>query len=132
MRFNSKSVILNGGINIFKNISVPMGFEAYSIDPAVWTASVDEFNKELNKRPSVLGNVDDIDVDVLRIEFNDKIKLRMFVMKEFENDIQNTQFMLKGKLVFDNESTNKVEKMIIKDIHYMSERGYVSLFSENS
>ena len=130
MKFNSNSITLNGGLEIYKTLTVPIGFESYSVEPEVWKESISEFNGELNKRDNLMESIDDIDVDLLYVDFTDKIRLRMYVMEKYINNIRDMVFILRGEVILGNETTSKVDKIRIRDIQYMEDSVYVSIFKK--
>ena len=125
MKFNSKSVLLNRGINYRYPIETPPAFKHYKFHPDVLREAVDEFNQKLDKRPHVTMHMDSLKVDVLRIvPTSDETLARWLVVKEKDmGTIHETHFTIKGDVYFEGESDVKVDKMVIKDVMYSENKG---------
>jgi hypothetical protein len=90
---------------------------------------VDEFNKKLNSRSSITTKINDVDVDIIKLEpiqdHLDILRLGGIVMlavvkeDEFKN-IADIHFVLSGSLTFEDGS-DKVESMVIKNITWGGE-----------
>jgi hypothetical protein len=124
MKFNSKSVLLNRGENLKCKITIPKALQSYEIPDEIWDASINKFNNELDARHQVSEIIKDIKVDVLRIHhlMGDLI-LWMAVKANDASTIESLQFTLKGKLVFENDTTKNLESIIIEDLLYGSPDG---------
>ena len=127
MRFNSKSVLLQGGIQIKMNVYIPAFLLDYTITDEVWQVAIDNFNKLLDTRPSVTLKIDGIIVDVLRVESikNSASQLKMgaivLLVVAKEEDVTKLASMhlsLTGSVIFTLDTDKEVEEMIIKNITY--------------
>jgi len=119
MKFNSQSVTLNRGVNLKVDVVLPPILETYVIPEEVWSVSIDEFNKELDQRSQVSEIIKGIKVDVLRIHRSMGNVLLWMMVKEHDIDMINAlTFTLRGKVVFEDDKTNKVERVLIKDLLY--------------
>ncbi len=120
MTFNSKSVIMNRGVNLRLGVTIPTSLGRYSIPVDLWDASVKEFNNVLDKRRQVKEIIDGIEVDVLRLVLSG----RSFFIWTFakENDVAAIEgqlmFSFRGKLVYVDEKSDKIEKILIEDLLY--------------
>lgn len=125
MRFNSKSVLLNRGINYRYPIETPPVFKQYKFRPNVLREAVDEFNQKLDKRPHVTMHMNDVKVDVLRIvpTSDDTLAIWLVVKEKDVDTVHETHFTIKGDVYFEGESDVKVDKMVIKDVMYSDDRG---------
>jgi len=134
MKFNSKSVTLNRGINLKVNISLPSKLSSYAISPDIWEESIKQFNKDLNERSQVSEIIKGIKVDVLRINRSmDSFVLWMSAKEQDVDLINQLQFTLAGKIVFEDDKTDKVEGVLIKDLLYGSPNGeHRSIFKKKS
>lgn len=119
MKFNSKSVTLNRGVNLKVNLEIPSALTSYPISGEIWEESLEEFNKQLDERRQVSEIIDGVKVDVLRLK---RAVGDVFIwMSAKEKDIpmiEKLRFTFKGKLVFENKDSNKVEKVLINDLLY--------------
>lgn len=119
MKFNSKSITLNRGINVKVNVVIPPKLETYTISPVVWEKSIKQFNLELDERPQVSEIIRGIKVDVLRV--NRTMGCVVLWMTAKEKDIETInrlEFKLSGKVVFEDEKSDKIEMVLIKDLLY--------------
>lgn len=117
MRFNSKSVLLNSGINQRYMVRLPKQLDQYQIADEVWEDAVKEFNKRLDRRPHVTVHMGDIKIDVLKIgRTMETIVLWLVVKKKDLPIINHTELMLHGEVIFAEDSDTKVDKMVIKDV----------------
>lgn len=125
MRFNSKSVMLNRGVNYRYPIETPPVFKHYKFYPDVLKKAVEEFNKRLDKRPHVTMHFDGIKVDVLRIvPTTDETLAIWLVVKEKDIDTVNEMcFTIKGDVYFVGTSDTEVDHMIINDVMYNENKG---------
>ena len=67
MRFNSKSITLNRGVNCRLKVNVPSEFPIDKIAYDVLESSIKDFNNELDKRRQVKELIGNMEVDVLRL-----------------------------------------------------------------
>lgn len=119
MKFNSKSVTLNRGVNAKVGITVPPAISECEVPPNVWDASVDKFNKDLDERSVVSEFLKGMKVDVLRVHRSMGIMTLWVNAKENDlEELKKMHFTLSGKLVFKDEKTNEVEQIIIEDMSY--------------
>ena len=125
MRFNSKSVLLNRGINYRYPIETPPVFKHYKFQPDVLSEAVKEFNRKLDKRPLVTMYMDGIKVDVLRIvpTSDDTLAIWLVVKEKDVDTVHETCFTIKGDVYFDGDSDVKVDKMVINDVMYGENKG---------
>jgi len=130
MRFNSKSVTLNRGVNHRVLVQLPDQLSKYQMDDSVWEDAVQEFNKKLDKRPLVTIHLGDTKVDVLKIgRTMDTITLWLVVKEKDLDAVDTIPFTIKGEVIFAEDSDTKVDKMIIQDLLYDKDLG---IFSEKS
>jgi hypothetical protein len=124
MKFNSKSVTLNRGINLRVSVSIPPVMDSYQISNEVWDDAMADFNKELDNRSQVSEIIDGVKVDVLRINRNmGTVYLWMMVKENDSEVVGNMVFTLSGTVVFEDETSNVVEKVIVKDLFFGSPDG---------
>jgi len=124
MKFNSKSVTLNRGINLRVSVAIPPVMDSYEISADVWDDAMVDFNKELDTRSQVSEIIDGIKVDVLRINRNmGTVYLWMMVKENDAEVVGNMVFTLSGTVVFEDETSNVVEKVIVKDLFFGSPDG---------
>ena len=125
MKFNSKSVTLNRGINLKVSVAIPPIMDSYQISDDVWNEAMVDFNKELDNRSQVSEIVDGVKVDVLRINTRivGTVILWMMVKESDVEVVENMVFTLSGTVVFEDETSNVVEKVIVKDLFFGSPDG---------
>lgn len=124
MKFDSKSVLFNRGINHRVNINVPSEIDSYIVSDDVWKWAIEDFNKKLDKRPLVTMHIGDLKLDILRLARNMQSVVLWLVVKEKDLDVaEKIHFSLKGEVIFAENSDTKVDKMIIKDIMYGKDEG---------
>jgi len=117
MKFNSKSVTLNRGVNVMHPVQLPSALTTYNIPEDIWDESIVRFNKELDARSQVSEIVNGIKVDVLRIKRAMGNVILWMTAKEHDvATIEALTFTLKGQLVFENEKSDAVEKLLINDL----------------
>jgi hypothetical protein len=130
VKFNSKSIIMEQGIQVKTDVYIPGFLMDYEIPDEVWSEAIVEFNKKLNVRTSVTQKINGIDADVLQIApIEDTIDdLRMgavvllLVVRGVDVEkIADIHFCLTGQLIFKLGTTTEVEQMIIKNITYGGE-----------
>jgi hypothetical protein len=121
MRFNSKSVTLNRGLRLNKKVEIPSEIYSYEISDDVWNTAIADFNTELDARTQVSEIIDGIKVDVLRINRNvgDVILWIMVDEKDMEF-IKRIKFTLSGTVLLAGETSNVIEKLIMKDLIFGS------------
>jgi hypothetical protein len=119
MKFNSKSVTLNRGVNTKVGITLPPAISTCEIPVNVWDSSVDKFNKDLDERSVVTEFLKGMKVDVLRVHRSMGTMTLWINAKEKDLDVlKKMHFTLSGKLVYANENTNEIEQVIIEDMTY--------------
>lgn len=125
MKFNSKSVLLNRGVNYRYPVETPSSFKHYRFQPDVLRDAIEDFNQKLDKRPHVTMHMEDIKVDVLRLVPTSEDTLAIWlVVKEKDVDILHEKcFTIKGDVYFVGESEVEVDKMVIKDVMYGDDTG---------
>ena len=124
MKFNSKSVTLNRGVNVKVNVLLPQKLQNYAISQEVWEDSLKRFNEELDRRSQVSEIIQGIKVDVLRVNLSMGSVVLWMMAKEADVDTINLLvFSLRGKIVFADDKTNVVEQIIINDLFYGSPSG---------
>lgn len=111
-------------------VQLPSSLTAYNIPEDVWDESITEFNKELDGRSQVSEIVDGIKVDVLRIKRAMGSVILWMTAKEHDvATIEALTFTLKGKIVFEDEKSSNVEKVLINDLLYeVPNSGVKSIF----
>ena len=130
MKFNPRSVLLNRGAIRKVEIDLPNQLYSYEIPDGVWEDAIKEFNKRLNKRPHVTMKMKDLKIDVLRVARLFQTPLLWVVIGQRDiGSLDKLQLLLKGEVVFAENSEVKVDKMIIQDIMYEDNRG---LFDKKS
>jgi hypothetical protein len=125
MKFNSQSVTLNGGKRVRIDVFIPAALLDVEIPDHIWQSAIDDFNEKLNARPSVTTKINEVEVDVLKVESvedSDLLKIGAVVMMIVVKDeqwpkIADVHFCLTGSLTFDSVS-GKVDGMVIKNITY--------------
>lgn len=129
MKFNSKSVALNRGINLKVNVEIPNAVNSYPITADVWEESLSEFNKQLDTRRQVSEIIDGVKVDILRLKrATGDVFMWMFAKEKDVDKIQKTRFTFKGKLVFENKESTTVEKVLINNLLYGAPAAEKSIF----
>ncbi len=125
MKFNSKSVALNRGINFRYPIETPPTFKHYKFRPDVLRNAVEEFNQKLDHRPHVTMHIEGVKADVLRLVPTAEDTLAIWlVMKEKDVDIVHEKcFTIKGDVYFVGDSDVEVDKMVIHDVMFDDEHG---------
>ena len=119
MKFNSKSVILNRGINLKVNLKLPLALTSYPISSEIWEKSLYEFNKQMDKRNQVSEIIEGVKVDILRLKRGTRgVFIWMFANENDISIIEKLRFTFKGKLVFENKDSNTIEKILINDLLY--------------
>jgi hypothetical protein len=126
MIFTSNSVIFNDASQVRLEVYIPSALLDVSIPDSVWQSSIDNFNHRLQNRPTVTTNVNNVFMDIIKLEsVEDSIDclrigsvVLMVLMKEEDiPKISDTHFLLTGHLTFAPKSS-KVESMYIKNITY--------------
>jgi hypothetical protein len=131
MRFNSKSVALNGGCRVKFDVYIPTALLDVEISDEIWQIAIDDFNKKLDARPTVTTKINEVAVDVLKLEsVEDSIDylkmgavILLIVAKEEDIPrITDIHFCLTGYLTF-QEKSDKVDGMVINNITYGGDDG---------
>jgi hypothetical protein len=129
MKFNSKSVTVNGGTNLKVNVEIPSLLSCYQISPGMWDESLEEFNKELDTRRQVSEIINGIKVDVLRLKrVSTDVFIWMTAKEKDIDEVKDIRFTVKGKLVFEDDKAIKVEKILIEDLLYGAPAAEKSIF----
>lgn len=123
MKFDSQSVLLNDGVNIQVNINLPKIFDNYTFSPEMWSKTISGLNKLLNERSSVTTEINGKKVDILQVEPRDPFAIKLVVNKDDIEFFGSTWFSIKGQLVFEENSWDKVEKILISDLIYKDAEG---------
>jgi len=125
MKFNSKSVVLNRGVNYRYPIETPHVFKHYKFQPNVLRNAVEEFNQKLDRRSHVTMHIDGMKADVLRLVPTAEETLAMWlVVKEKDIDkIHEMSFTIKGDVYFEGDSEEKVDHMVIHDVLFDDDHG---------
>lgn len=128
MKFNSKSVLLNKGINYRQPLQTPSVFSKYKFAPDVLRNAVDEFNKKLDKRPHVTMKLNGVKADVLRIVPMAENALAIWLaVKEKDIDTVNKIcFTIKGDVYFEGDSEVNIDHMIIHDVLFDEGHGILT------
>lgn len=128
MKFNSNSVIMDGGCQVKFDVYIPAALLDIEISNDVWQKAINEFNKKLDARSSVTTEINGVKVDILKVELlkeppltyvfaPDAIILLVVIKEEDISKIADVYLCLTGHLTFDLDS-GKVDDMIIKNITY--------------
>jgi len=126
MRFNSKSVLLNDGVNMKVMVDIPEVFSKLDFPECIWTTAIREFNNRLNERASVTEEVLGKPVDVLQLERGESsIKVSLGVKRDDVEAFEDVWFKLKGQIVFRDHTCGIVEEVLIKDLTYTDSTGTV-------
>lgn len=117
MRFNSKSVLLNRGVNFRIKVHIPLEFPIDKIAYDVLESAISDFNDSLDKRRQVKELFGDIEIDVLRLGITaETFYLWVFVKEKDINFLKdNMAFTFSGKLVYGDNDVFP-EKVIIEDL----------------
>lgn len=123
MKFNSQSVILNKGINKRFQMGAPPSLVGYSIPVTVWDDAIKEFNEGLDKRRQVKEVVEGREMDLLRIGLSGGTFYIWAFARELDaNEIeQHFLFTFRGEVIFAEDSSTVVDKMIINDLLYRTD-----------
>ncbi len=88
-----------------------------------------EFNQQLDTRQEVSERVAGVKVDVLRIhQMGGCLFLWMSVKEKDVPLISNTRFTFKGKLVYESDTSNTLERVLITDLLYGARGEEKSIF----
>lgn len=119
MRFNSKSVTLNRGVNHKIRLQIPFIFDSYDISRDVWDKSLKDFNKCLDKRPQVSEIINGIKIDILRVKRGvGEIFIWTSVKEKDIPLLEKLNFTFKGKLYYADDKKETVEHVLISDLTY--------------
>ena len=126
MRFDSKSVLLNDGVNMKVMIDIPEVFDHLDFPECIWNTAISEFNRKLNERATVTQEVLGTQIDILQLERGDSsIKLAICVKKDEVEAFEDVWFKLSGQIVFKDHTTKEVEEVLIRDLTYKDASGTV-------
>ena len=123
MKFNSKSVtLLQNGVQCFIELYVPLVLLDYSLDDSHWKTAIQEFNSKLDARPSVTFSADDLTLDILQMEIEEKqsievLSLRVVAKQEDLRRLEITPFQITGHLTF-KPGSDTIEKMVIDNVTF--------------
>ena len=122
MKFNSKSVTLQDGVQCFIELNVPLALLDYSLDDNHWKIAMQEFNKKLDARPSVTFSADGLTLDILQMEIEEKqsievLSLRVVAKEEDLRRLETIPFQITGHLTF-KPKTDIIEKMVIDNVTF--------------
>jgi hypothetical protein len=125
MKFNSKSVVLNRGVNYRYPIETPPVFKHYKFRPDVLRNAVNEFNQKLDLRPHVTMHIDGVKADVLRLvpTADDTLAMWLVVKEKDVDKIHEICFTIKGDVYFDGDSEVNVDHMVIQDVWFNDSHG---------
>ena len=124
MKFNSKSVLLNDGVNMKVIVDVPEVISSFNFPDKVWENAIVHFNTRLNERPSVTEEVNGLPVDILQLErTTSSLKLAIAVKRDDVEAFEDVWFKLKGQLVLKENSWTDVEAVDITDLIYTNAKG---------
>jgi hypothetical protein len=127
MKFDSKSVLLNRGINYRLDVEIPPKLSSYILDENIWNEALDNFNKRLSNRNKVSAHIGDIKIDVIRLGKNVGNVVLWVIAKSNDTDaLGKINFKLKGQVIFKEDSDVKVDKMVIRDILFGDTEGIFS------
>jgi hypothetical protein len=122
MKFNSNSVIVNGGKRLRLDVHIPAALLDIDIPDEIWQTAITNFNTLLNNHEKITVNVNSAMMDVIHIEAvtNESKAMEavilLVIMQEDEYyKIENVEFRLKGHLMF-IEQTGKIDSMVIENI----------------
>lgn len=128
MKFDSKSVTLNRGVNHRLNVEIPLKLDSYVLNENIWNEALDNFNKRLSNRDKVSAHIGDIKVDIIRLSKTmGKTVLWVVVKSKDIDDLNKVSFKLKGQVIFEEDSDTKVNKMVIRDILFGDVDGIFSV-----
>lgn len=126
MRFDSKSVLLNDGVNMKLIVDVPDVFEKLDFPDHVWASAITNFNHVLNERSRVTEEVNGLPVDILQLENGtSSIKVSIAVRRTDIEAFEDVWFKIKGQIVFRDHTCGVVEEVLIKDLTYTNAKGEV-------
>ena len=131
MKFNSKSVILNGGKEVKVEVDIPPAVGHRMISSKIWEDSISEFNNRMDTRTQVSEIISGTSVDILRLDrSNQNVFLWMFAMEEDMPLIRSLHFILKGRMVFENivPDNDNIEDVLLDDLLYTTDMGERSIF----
>jgi hypothetical protein len=124
MRFNSKSVLLNDGVNMKLIVDVPEVIGSFQCSDKVWENAIINFNTKLNGRESVTEEVNGLPVDILQMERGEaSIRLAIAVKRDDVEAFEDVWFKIKGQLIFKPQSMTDVEAIDIADLIYVNAKG---------
>ena len=124
MRFNSKSVLLNDGVNMKLIVDVPEVIGSFQCSDKVWESAIINFNTKLNGRESVTEEVNGLPVDILQMERGEaSIRLAIAVKRDDVEAFEDVWFKIKGQLIFKPQSMTDVETIDIADLIYVNAKG---------
>lgn len=125
MRFNSKSITVNRGVNCKLKVNVPSDFPIDKIAYNVLESAIKDFNDVLDKRRQVKEIIGDMEVDVLRLGITAETFYLWVFVKEKDIDFlkDKISFTFSGKLVYGDNDIFP-EKIIIEDLIYKVTEGF--------
>ena len=125
MKFNSKSILLNRGINYHYPVETPSSFKNYKFYPHVLCEAVNKFNKKLDGRSCVTMHFDHVKVDILRlVPTRDDTLAIWLVVREKDVDIFHEKcFTITGDVYFVGDSDVEVDAMVIEDVMFNCTHG---------
>jgi len=120
MRFNSKSITLNRGVNLRLKINIPSEFPIDKISYNILESAIEDFNNSLDQRRQVKEIIDNIEADVLRVGITAETFYCWVFVKEKDIDFLKNKisFTFSGKLVYNSDNDIFPEKVIIDDLIY--------------
>jgi hypothetical protein len=126
MRFDSKSVLLNDGINMKLTVDIPEVLKKLDFTDKVWEAAIINFNNILNQRQTVTEEILGKPLDILQLEYGTaSIKLSIGVKRDDVEAFEDVWFKIKGQIVFRDHTCGTVEEVLIKDLTYTDASGTV-------
>lgn len=124
MRFNSKSVLLNDGVNMKVMVDVPEVISSFQFPDSVLDEAIINFNTKLNQRSSVTEEVSGLPVDILQMERGEaSIRLAIAVKREDVEAFEDVWLKIKGQVIFKPQSFTDVEAINITDLVYTNANG---------
>ena len=120
MRFNSRSVVMRGGISYCYFILKPLVFWKYNFREGILEGAVEEFNKRLDGRLNVTLEIDNIEVDILRVEVGagGELYLRVIIREGDIKDLKKKEFTITGDVYLEDGSGEDIFFMVIDNLLY--------------
>lgn len=126
MRFNSKSVLLNDGVNLKVIVGIPEILEKLEFSDKIWTDAILNFNRRLNERQSVTEQVNGLPVDILNLEYGSSLIMVSIGVKRTDIEaFEDVWFKLRGQILFKPNECPEIESIDITNLTYKNASGEV-------